>query len=82
MNDTHVCLLVPAVGVQLNGLGIILDAARAVFLEETDHTGGTGATVEPDSKRRVVGVFAGLEEPKPDGLRGREVAIARSLVNT
>lgn len=81
VNEDHVADLGEGVRVVV-GLAVVVDAARAEFLEKTNHGRRARAAVDPDGQRRVAGVdIAGLEEPEEHVLVLGDIGEAREALD-
>ena len=61
----HVGDIVPAVGVIVRRQ-VVVQHARSILLKQTNKTVRAWTTIKPESKRVLIWVIAGLEEPVED----------------
>lgn len=65
VDEQHVRLVVPRIRVERHGAAVIRDAAGPELLQEADHAGAAGPTVEPEGERCGRGIAARVEVPEP-----------------
>ena len=64
INVKHIDVVVPTPWVMNRGFRVLINEARAVFLQQTHHGSASGTAIEPDGERRIFGIMTSLKEPE------------------